>query len=263
MKTKTQILMLALLAALPAAADEFTLRYDQSGLMQLNLEHNIYVPNRGTPMATRNFSMTFDFGKTKNHDERIVTLSAIQVSYAAQGLNQLLPTSHLTGSKYKLLGDGRLYRSADRGREVPLGPATDGGVSPSELLAGMLPTLPRGPVSVGMKWNTDRNIVSLVGWAWASGNMQHHHEIIDIQPAVGRTVVTIKTHGETAISSAEGHVGFLKEGRLSQRIEWRFDAESGRLLSLSAEQEAEGINLLTQGEIPVRQVTQFELRANG
>jgi hypothetical protein len=263
MKIKTQIFILALLAALPVAADELTLRYNLSGLTQLNMEHNIYVPNRDSPLATRNFSMTFDLGSTRNRDELIVTLSAVQVSYKAQGMNQLLPTSHLTGIKFNLLGDGHSYRAPDHGLEVPFGPATDSGVRPSEILAGMLPTLPRGPVSVGTKWNTSRNIVSLVGWAWASGNMQHHHEIIDIQPSVGRTVVTVKTHGETAISSAKGHVGFLNEGRLSQRIEWRFDAESGRLLSLSTVQEAWGINLLPQGEIPIRQVTHYALLAYG
>ena len=263
MKPNTPILILALLTALPVSADELTLRYDLSGLMQLNMEHTIYGPDRGAPMANRRFSMTFDFGKTKNHDERIVTLSAIQASYSTHEMNQLLPTAHLTGSKFRLLGDGRRYESAEPGREVPFGPKTDSGANPSELLAGMLPTLPEGPVSVGMKWDSNRKIVSLVGWAWASGDMQHHHEIIDIQPAVGRTVVTIKTHGETTISSARGHVGFLNEGRLSQTVEWRFDAESGRLLSLSAMQEAEGVNLLSQSQVPVRQVTQFELLANG
>jgi hypothetical protein len=263
MKNKTQIMILALLAALPVAADEPTLRYDLRGLMQLNMEHNIYVPNRGKPMATRNFSMTFNIGKTRNPDELMIMLSAVQVSYKAQGVNQLLPTSHLTGIKFNLLGDGRSYNAPDHGHEVPLGPDTDSGIRPSELFAGMLPTLPRGPVSVGTKWNTSSSIVSLVGWAWASGNMRHHHEIIDIQPSVGRTVVTVKTHGEMAISAAEGHVGFLNEGGFSQTLEWRFDAESGRLLSLSAVQEAWGINLLPQGEIPIRQITQYELRANG
>ena len=41
MKNTTLILNLALLTALPVAADESTLRYDLRGLMQLNMEHNI------------------------------------------------------------------------------------------------------------------------------------------------------------------------------------------------------------------------------
>jgi hypothetical protein len=263
MKSKTQILILALLAALPVAADEPTLRYDLKGLMQLSMEQEVYVANRGEAIATRNFSMTFDLGHTRDSDVLVVTLSAINASYAAHGMNQRLPTSHLTGSKFNLLGDGRSYSAPGGGGEVPLGSITDGGLRPSELLAGMLPVLPHGPVSVGMKWSTEKNIVSLAGWAWAGGDMQHHHEIIDIQPAVGRTVVTVKTHGETAIFSVDGHVGFLGEGRLSQSFEWRFDADSGRLLSLSAEQEARGRNLLPQGEIPIRQIARYELLANG
>jgi len=73
--------------------------------------------------------------------------------------------------------------------------------------------------------------------AWAGGDMQHHHEIRDIQFSNGRTVVTVVTHGETAIAAALGHKGFLGQGALSQSLEWTFNADSGQLLSLSAEQE--------------------------
>jgi hypothetical protein len=265
MNTKTQILILALLAALPVAADEPTLRYDLSGQMQLSMEQEIYVANHDEAIASRNFSMTFDLGNNNSpdNDELTVKLSAIKASYTAHGMNQRLPTSHLTGSEFNLLGDGRSYNSRDGGGEVPLGSITDGGLRPSELLAGILPVLPNGPVSIGMKWKSDRSIVSLEGWAWAGGDMQHYHEITDIEHSGGRTVVTVTTHGETAISSAAGHTGFLGEGTLSQSFEWRFDAVSGQLLSLSAEQEASGTNQLPQGEIPFRQIARYELLADG
>ena len=46
MKTTTLILNLALLAALPVAADEPILRYNLSGGMHLNVEQEIYVGDR-------------------------------------------------------------------------------------------------------------------------------------------------------------------------------------------------------------------------
>ena len=265
MKTKTQILILALLAASPVAADEPTLRYDLSGRMQLSMEQEIYVASHDEAMATRNFSMTFDIGNSNSqgNDELLVKLATIKANYSAHGMNQRLPTSHLINGEFSLLGDGRSFNSQDGGGEVPLGTITDGGLRPSELLAGLLPVLPDGPVSVGMTWSTDRSIVSLEGWAWAGGDMQHHHKIRDIQSTNGRTVVTVETHGETAIASAHGHKGFLGQGTLSQSFEWTFDADSGQLLSLSAEQETSGTNQLPQGDIPFRQIARYELLANG
>jgi hypothetical protein len=269
MNTQKQIAILALLAALPVAADESTLRYDLSGRLDLTMEQEIYVADHEEAMATRNFQMTFDLGNStrqdsdgRNSHDRTVKLSAIKASYSAHGMNQRLPTTHLTGNEFKLMGDGRSYDSPGDDREVPLGAITDGGLRPSELLAAMLPVLPDGPVSVGMKWNTDRSIVSLEGWAWAGGDMRHHHEITDIRLANGHTEVTVKTWGETTISAAHGHTGFLGQGTLSQHFDWRFDADSGQLLSLSAEQAASGTNQLPQGEIPFRQVTRYGLLTN-
>ena len=174
-------------------------------------------------------------------------------------MNQRLPSSHLTGGEFRLLGDGRSFKSQDDGGEVPLGTIIDGGLRPSELLAGLLPTLPDAPVSVGTTWIADRSILSLEGWAWAGGEMQHHHEVTDIQQSDGRTVVHVKTHGETAIEAAEGHEGFVGLGTLAQRIDWTFDADSGQLLSLSVEREASGTNQLPQGEIPIRQIARYTL----
>ena len=259
MKTTTLILNLALLAALPVVADELTLRYHLSGRMHLNVEQEIYVGRRSEAIATRNFSITFDLGDAQGNGQLLVKLVSIRGNYTAHGMNQRLPTSHLTGGKFKLLGDSRSFKSQEGGGEVNLGKITDGGLRPSELLAGLLPTLPDGPVSVGTTWNTDRSIVSLEGWAWAGGEMQRHHEVTDIQLSNGRTVIYVKTCGETVIEAADGHEGFLGFGTLAQNIDWTFDADSGQLLSLSVEQEANGTNQLPQGEIPVRQITRYEL----
>ena len=151
------------------------------------------------------------------------------------------------------------FRSQEGGGEVPLGAIIDGGLRPSELLASLLPALPDGPVSVGTTWNTHRSILSLEGWAWAGGEMQHHHEVTDIQLLNRRTVIYVKTHGETTIEAADGREGFLGEGTLAQSIDWTFDADSGVLLSLSVERESNGTNQLPQGEIPLRQIARYEL----
>ena len=148
---------------------------------------------------------TVPAGRTKSHDEPLVKLAAISGNYTAHGMNQRLPTSHLVGGKFRLLGDGRSSKSQEGGGEVNLGTITDGGLRPVELLAGLLPVLPEGQVSVGTTWHTDRSILSLEGWAWASGEMQRHHEVTDIQLENGRTVVYVKTYGETRIDAAVGH----------------------------------------------------------
>ena len=261
MKTKTLILNLALLAALPVAANEATLRYDLSGEMQLSMNQEIFAGGRSEAIATRNLSMTVDMGDGPEAHSQAVKLATITASYTAHGMKQRLPTSQLTGDEFTLLGDGRSFTSQEGGDEVPLGTITDGGIRPPELLAGLLPELPEEAVSVGTTWTTDRSILSLTGWAWAGGEMQNHHEITDIQQSSGHTIINVRTHGKTTIAAADGHNGFLGEGTLDQSVDWAFDADSGQLLSLSIEQESSGTNQLPQGEIPVRQIARFELSA--
>jgi hypothetical protein len=261
MKTKTLILNLALLAALPVAANETTLQYHLSGEMQLSMEQDIYVEARSEAIGQRDFSITFDVVDAGNDDELLVTLASIRASYTAHGMKQRLPASHLNGEEFRLRGDGRSFEAQKGGGEVPLGTITDGGLRPSELLAGLLPALPDGPVFVGTTWTTDRSILSLEGWAWAGGEMQHHHEVTDIQSSHGRTVVTVRTSGETQIKAADGREGFVGLGTLTQRIDWTFDADSGQLLSLTDAREASGTNQLPQGEIPVHQISRYDLLA--
>jgi len=263
MNTKTLISILALLVALPVAANETTLQYHLSGEMQLSMEQDIYVAARSEAIGERDFSITFDMVDAGDNEDLLVKLASINASYTAHGMKQRLPASHLNGEEFRLIGDGRSYVSQDGGGEVPLGTITDGGLRPSELLAGLLPALPDGPVVVGTTWNSDRSIVSLEGWAWAGGEMQHHHEVTDIQSSDGRTVVTVRTSGEAQIEAADGHEGFVGPGTLTQRIDWTFDADSGQLLSLTDAREASGTNLLPQGEIPVRQIARYELLSAG
>jgi hypothetical protein len=263
MKTKTLILNLALLAALPVAANETTLRYELSGEMQLSMEQEIFVRGQNEAIGERDISITFEMLDAMDNDELPVKLVAISASYTGHGMKQRLPANHLIGETFSLQGDGRSFKSPGGGGEVPLGTITDGGLRPSELLAGLLPTLPDTSITLGTSWDTARNTVSLEGWAWAGGDMQQHHEVTDIRSSGGRTVVTVKTRGESAIIAADGHEGFLGEGTLTQSIDWTFDADSGQLLSLSDEREASGTNKLPQGEIPFRQKARFELLTDG
>ena len=265
MKNTTLILNLALLAALPVAANDSTLRYDLSGGMELTMKQEIYPGGRKEPLAGRDFSMTFDLYTTDSDDELVVELEAIRGSYNAHGMNQRLPTSHLAGTEFRLLGDGRSFRNEvpdteEDIAEIGLGQITDGGLRPSELLASLLPVLPDGPVSVGTTWDTERSIRSLEGWAFAGGKLKRHHEASYIDQSNGRTVVSVRTRGEATLSAAAENKGFIGEGLLEQTIDWKFDASNGQLLSLIVEQEASGTNQLPQGEITVRQVTRYELQ---
>jgi len=259
MKTTTLILNLVLLAELAFAAAQPTLRYDLSGEMQLSMEQKIYVGGQSEAIGGRDFSITFDMLDAEDNGELRVKLASISASYTGHGMKQRLPATHLLGEEFKLLGDGRSFDSQDGGGEVPLGTITDGGLRPSELLAGLLPALPDGAVSVGTTWTTDRNIISLEGWAWAGGDMQHHHEVTAIESSDGRTIVTVRSFGETEIEAADGHKGFIGSGALSQSIDWTFDADSGQLLTLVIEREGSGTNELPQGEIPFRQIARYEL----
>ena len=51
--------------------------------------------------------MTFDLGDGQHNDELLVKLESISGNYTAHGMNQRLPTSHLAGGEFRLLGDGR------------------------------------------------------------------------------------------------------------------------------------------------------------
>jgi hypothetical protein len=257
MNTKTLIPLLTLLVASPAAADQPSLRYSLEGTMHLRMEQDIYPGGREEPLADRLFDMTFEFAVGET-----ATLSEVKATYTAHGMNQILSSRHLVGQPVSVATDGRSVSVGDLGGDIDIGPITDGGLHPSSLLADVLPVLPDEPVSKGMSWETTRPVRSLEGWAWAEGTMQYRNEVIDITQSDGHTVVHVQSQGKTSVGAADGRTGFVGDGTLERRLEWTFDADSGRLLSLSLEQEGNGANQLPQGQVQVRQETRIELQGS-
>jgi len=256
MNTNTPILILALLAVPTLAADQPTMRYQFGGNFRLTMEQDLYPGGRTDPIADRRFDMSFEF------DERgraAATLTAVNGSYTAHGMKQILSTRHLKGQPVKLSTDGRAITLDDPGGDVDLGAVVDGGLYPSALLVDILPVLPDGPVTTGSTWETVRTVRSLEGWAWASGEMRCRHEVVSVTEKRGQSVVQVQSRGTTTTEAAEGTTGFLGEGTLTRRIDWTFNADTGHLLSLSLKQEGNGTNQLPQGAMPVRQVTRIEL----
>ena len=260
MKTTNLIAILTLLAALPVAAEETTLRYNEVGELRLNMVQEIFPGGRTEPLAGRDFTMAFDFLEAQEDGEQLVQMTSVKGSYNAHGMNQRLSTNHLAGQRMVFAIDGRSFEPLLAGPDIDLGAITDGGLLPYALLADLLPVLPKRPVSLGMTWETDRPVKSLVGWAWSGGDIRYRHEITGIDSGDGRNVVHIRSIGDASLRSAAGHKGFTGEGTLQRRIDWTFDAYEGKLLSLSLQQETKGANQLPQGQVIVRQVTRIELQ---
>jgi len=259
MKTTTLTLLLILLVAMPAAADQPTLRYKLSGTLQLHMEQDMYPNGRTESIADRRFDMTFEFGDSESINETQAELAAIKATYNAHGMKQILSTRHLVGQQVPLHSDGKTINLNDPGGDVDMGFVTDGGFYPAAVLVDLLPVLPDGPVSNGMTWETRQLLSSLEGWAWAEGDMQYSHEVTGITQDAGRTIVQVESQGTTTTTAAEGRAGYIGEGNIERRMKWTFDATAGQLLSLSLEQEGSGTNQLPQGQVQVRQVTRVEL----
>jgi len=177
-------------------------------------------------------------------------------------MKQILSTRHLVGQAVALGTDGRSVSLDDPGGDIDLGSITDGGLHPSLLLLDVLPVLPDGPVSKGMSWEVSQAVRSLEGWAWAEGTMHYHNEVIEITQRDGQTLVHVQSQGETDVGAAAGTKGYVGTGTLKRQIDWIFDADSGRLLSLSLDQEGTGSNRLPQGQVDLRQQTLIELRGS-
>ena len=256
MNTKTLIPLLTLLMASSAAAEQPSLRYSFEGTIELHMEQDMYPGGFDEPIADRQFDMTFEF---EEGEDVAATLAAIKATYTAHGMNQILSTRHLVGQPVAIATDGRNISLIDPGGDIDLGSITDGGMHPSSLLVDVLPVLPDEPVSNGMSWETTRPIRSLEGWSWAEGTMIYSNEVVAITESAGHTIVHVQSQGKTSVGAAAGTAGFVGEGMLERRFEWSFDADSGRLLSLSLEQEGSGVNQLPQGQVQVRQQTRIEL----
>jgi len=223
------------------------------------MEQDMYPGGREEPIADRQFDMTFEFVEG---EEVAATLSAIKATYTAHGMNQILSTRHLVGQPVALTTDGRSIGLDDPGGDIDLGFVTDGGLHPSSLLVDILPVLPDELASIGLSWETTRPVRSLEGWAWAEGVMLYSNEVTDITQSGGHTVVHVQSQGNATLVAAEGTTGFVGEGTLERRFDWTFDADSGRLLSLTLEQEGTGASQLPQGQVQVRQQTRIELRGS-
>jgi hypothetical protein len=259
MNTKTLIPLLILFMASPAAADQPSLRYSLAGTIELHMEQDMYPGGREEAIADRQFDMTFEFAEG---EEVTATLAAIKATYTAHGMNQILSARHLVGQPVALTTDGRSIGLEDPGADIDLGPVTDGGLHPSSLLVDVLPVLPDEAVTKGLSWETTRPVRSLEGWAWAEGTMLYSNEVTDIKQSKGHTVVHVRSQGKTLIAAAEGTTGFVGEGTLERQFKWTFDADSGRLISLSLKQEGTGINQLPQGQVQVRQITRIKLQGS-
>jgi hypothetical protein len=259
MKTTTSILLLILLAVTCVAADQSTMRYNPSGELQLTMEQDIYPGGRSEPLAGRKFEMTITLSDAASEGSLHAELTAIKGNYNAHGMNQRLSVGHLAGQQVTLANDGLSISLEDPGPGLGLGPITDGDLYPLEILVDVLPTLPDEPVAPGMSWETQQAVRSLEGWAWAGGDMRYQHEVTGISDQDGHEVVHVRSHGQTTVTAAKGTQGFLGDGTLERRIEWSFSADTGKLLSLSMEQEGQGMNELPQGQVEVRQVTRVEL----
>jgi hypothetical protein len=261
MKTTTLTMLLTLLVAMPAAADQPTLRYQLPGTLQLRMEQDMYPGGRTEPIADRRFDMTFEFADSDIPGAMQAELASIKGTYSAHGMNQILSTRHLVGQEVPLSSDGQTINVEAPGGDIDLGLVTDGGLHPSAVLVDVLPVLPEGPVSNGMTWETKQPLSSLEGWAWAEGDMQYTHEITGITNEAGRTLVHVTSQGSATTVAAAGRTGFVGEGNIERRMEWTFDVTAGQLLSLSLQQEGTGTNQLPQGQVQVRQVTRVELNS--
>lgn len=255
------LLTTTLLAASPSQADEeLRVRYREvSTQMSVAVRQDIGV-SENPSFASRDFS--FGLALTADRPEAVtVTIDQAKATYVAHGMSQRLGTRHLTGQSFQLsiADDGRQLESA-RPSDAPsidLGPIPSSGFSVAALLADTLPVLPEQTVAVGATWTTERPIRSLEGWAWASGQLVSRHRVTAVDTQDSHTVVTVATEAEASLGPVEGERTY--SGDLKRTLRWKFDATEGRLLSMSMEQEAEGLSDLPQGEFSIHQLTQLEL----
>ena len=106
---------------------------------------------------------------------------------------------------------------------VDLGFITEGGYALDGALSDMLPVLPENPVSVGSNWDTQRDVRTLVGWAWTQGQLDCHHEVTAVEQQGNHTIVSVTSSSSTVLSAVEGTGQYSGNGQLSRNYQWRFD----------------------------------------
>ncbi len=260
MKNLTLILATTLMAATTAQTDEGSpLSYrDVSGRMSLTVSHAIDVHR---PIASRNFSFDLALAMDPTTAGVTVTIDHAQATYTAHDMKQRLGTRHLTGQSFSLsiADDGRRLQQTESSEVlvIDLGPPVAEGFSIASLLADTLPVLPGNTVAAGTTWSTSRRIRSLGGWAWGTGQLTSLHRVTSVNREDDHTIVTVATEAKASLDPVEEDRGF--SGDLKRTLSWTFDATEGRLLSMSMEQETEGICPLPQGESSIHQLTRVEL----
>ena len=237
------------------------LRYhDPAGMLKLSVLQDINVGEHDH-IAERTFSL--DLGLSTEHEGVAITINKAGSSYTAHGMKQRLPAKELTGQLFKLprVDGGRSLQQldADSGPVMGLGAMFEQGYSIGLALVDILPVLPEDPVTVGSSWTTQQTTQSIEGWAWASGPISNLHTVTAIEQNNGHSIASVTTTSSGQLGAVEGGRAYSGDGTLTRTSNWRFDASDGRLLSLSMEQETNGINTLPQGEVDVRQVTKVEL----
>ncbi len=255
-----------LAAGMAQAGDAPRARYqDPSGRMSLTVSHDMYVAGMAEPIADRRFSFDLTQAVDGAAAAITVTIDAAKGSYSAHGQKQRLGTRHLTGRSFSLsIGNGGRQLEHTETAEAPVidvGPPVEAGFSIAGLLADTLPILPEGALAVGTTWTTERPVRSLEGWAWGNGRMTSHHRVTEVDRRDGHTVITVATEAKASLGPLKSERAF--SGDLKRTLHWTFDANDGRLLSLSMEQESSGTCPLPQGETAIRQQTTVELTPLG
>jgi hypothetical protein len=256
------LLSIAVLGGVPAlAADDIQIRYRQpSERMSLTVTQEILVQG-DRPLAGRDLSFDLSMAAVPGVAAFQITVDRATASYTAHEMKQRLGTRHLAGRDLSLaiVDDGRRLQPAEVNDPpvVPLDSMVESGFPVGAALADTLPVLPEAAVSVGATWTTERPVRSLEGWAWATGRLSSRHRITAIDREPNSTVITVETEATASLGPVEG--GRAYSGELKRSLRWTFDAVDGRLLSLSMEQETDGVGDLPQGEIPLRQRTRVEL----
>lgn len=262
MKRHIAWLSVCVLAAAHPAGEDVRLRYRPfDARMSLTVRHDIVLRTDEPIEATRDFSLDLTIVPAAADSSVRVTIDRAEASSAAHGMTQRLGTRPIQGKSFDLAaasGGRRLEGDARSGeRTIDLGAMVPAGVSVSDLLAGVLPQLPDGPVASGDTWTSEGVVRTLEGWAWAEGRLAGRHRVTDVRRDGAVILVSVSTEAEARLANAEGERRYT--GSLKRSLRWTFDAMNGRPVSVSMTQESEGVSDLGGRDTKIHQRTSAEL----
>ena len=258
-----RLFMLAILPALGAsAADEPVLRYIESSTLNLEMEQEIFVGDKPDAIAGRSLTLSFEMSAPSDAGDVDVRVTSAKGSYEAHGMAQRLPASHLKGEQFVLLSDGVSMSSDGSGGKLSVGTIDGDGLQLSALLVSLMPDLPADTITEGVDWSSSLEFRSLQGWAWAQGVIEYSHKVVNVSESDDAVIVEVRSKGESTLTTADGNDVYVGEGYVSQTMEWRFDASSGRLIDVSLNQQATGTNVMPRGEVPFRQTTRITMHGS-